>query len=169
MWDQLPAHQPSLLPWRLLRQYWVIQHVFAQQQWMYQHNKRRCDNRIVSIHQPHVRPIVRGKLGKAVEFGSQLNVSLDQQGIAVVDQLRWDAFHEAGDLPRQVERYKVRHGHYPEVVLADTLYGTRDNRRYLKGKKIRFAGKPLGRPPKVTEENRDALKKQKGQRREEYR
>lgn len=104
-----------------------------------------------------------------MEFGSQLNVSLDQQGIAVVDQLRWDAFHEAGDLPRQVERYKVRHGHYPEVVLADTLYGTRDNRRYLKGKKIRFAGKPLGRPPKVTEENRDALKKQKGQRREEYR
>jgi len=47
-------------------------------------------------------------------------------------------------------------------------YGCRDNRHYLKAHGIRFAGKPLGRPKKVTEENRETLKRLKAQRQEEY-
>ncbi|MDP1787488.1 MAG: hypothetical protein Q8K95_09375, partial [Nitrosomonas sp.] len=50
-----------------------------------------------------------------------------------------------------------------EVVIADTLYGSRDNRSYLERKHIRFAGKPLGRPPKSTPENKDEIKRLKGQ------
>ena len=61
---------------------------------MYGNKRRRCDDRIVSISQPYVRPIVRGKVNKAVEFGSKLSVSLTDAGLARVDQLRWDAFHE---------------------------------------------------------------------------
>ena len=68
----------------------------------------------------------------------------------------------------QVEAYRDRHGVYPEVVLGDPIYGTRDNRRYLKGKGIRFAGKPLGRPKKMTEESQEALKQAQAKRREEY-
>ena len=64
--------------------------------------------------------------------------------------------------------YRQRHGIYPEVVLGDPAYGTRDNRRYLKRHGIRFAGKPLGRPKKVTESNREERKRLKAQRREEY-
>jgi hypothetical protein len=135
---------------------------------MYHTNTRRCDDRIVSISQPHVRPIIRGKQNKAVEFGSKLSVSLDGEGLARVDHLRWDAFHEGLDLPAQVEAYRRRLGHYPEVVLGDPLYGTRANRRYLKERGIRFAGKPLGRPKKVTEDNAEELKRLKAQRREEY-
>ena len=85
-----------------------------------------------------------------------------------MDHLRWDAFHEGGDLKSQVEAYRARHGHYPEVVLGDPVYGTQENRRYLKGRGIRFAGKPLGRPKRVTEANREAMKRLKAQRREEY-
>ena len=33
------------------------------------------DYRIVSLNQPHIRPIVRGKAGKAVEFGAKLSAS----------------------------------------------------------------------------------------------
>lgn len=156
------------LPRWLLYRYWVIQHVYAQQWEMYRNKRHRCDDRIVSISQPYVRPIIRGKLDKPVEFGAKLSVSLNSDGIACVDYLRWDAFHEGGDLKSQVEDYRVRHGHYPEVVLGDPVYGTRKNRRYLKGRGIRFAGKPLGRPPKVTELNRETLKRLKAQRREEY-
>jgi hypothetical protein len=115
-----------------------------------------------------VRPIVRGKLDKPVEFGAKLSVSLNGDGMACVDHLRWDAFHEGGDLKSQVEAYRTRHGHYPEVVLGDPVYGTQANRRYLKGHGIRFAGKPLGRPKQVTEANREELKRLKAQRREEY-
>ena len=154
---------------RQLRQYWVIQHVYTQQDEMYRTRSKRCDHRIVSIHQPHVRPIVRGKQDKAAEFGAKLSVSLSAGGLARVDALRWNAFHEGHDLESQVEAYRKRYGYYPEAVLADPLYGTRDNRNYLKKLGIRFAGKPLGRPKKETAANRAQLREEKRQRREEYR
>lgn len=135
---------------------------------MYQKRVRRCDDRIVSLSQPYVRPIVRGKVDKPVEFGAKLSVSLTAEGIAQVDHLSWDAFHEGQDLRAQVGAYHQRYQVYPEVVIADPAYGTRDNRRYLKQLGIRFAGKPLGRPRKVTEDNQVALKRLKAQRREEY-
>ena len=160
---------PLPLPRWLLYRYWVIQHLYDQQRHMYDNKVNRCDERIVSISQPYVRPMVRGKLDKPVEFGAKLSVSLNSDQIAVVDELRWNAFHEGQDLPQQVEDYKARHGYYPEVVLADTIYGSRANRQYLKSKDIRFAGKPLGRPKKVTTENQQAIKQEKAKQREEYR
>jgi hypothetical protein len=61
----------------LLYRYWVIQHLYDQQWEMYQTKTRRCDDRIVSISQSYVRPIIRGKQNKPVEFGAKLSVSLD--------------------------------------------------------------------------------------------
>ena len=85
-----------------------------------------------------------------------------------MDHLRWDAFHEGLDLESQVEAYHSRYGVYPQVVLGDPIYGTRDNRRYFKRLGIRFAGKALGRPKKLTEANKDALKQAQATRRQEY-
>ena len=167
MLDSLPGRAIPL-PYHLLRQYWIIQHLYAQQDDMYKNKRQRCDDRLVSISQPYVRPMVRGKLNKPVEFGAKLSVSLTGDGIACVDELRWDAFHEGKDLKRQVEAYKERHGVYPEKVLADPLYGTRENRNYLKALGIHYAGKPLGRPKKVTEGNKAQLKQAKKQRHEDY-
>jgi len=167
--EEWPQGKAIPLPNWLLRRYWVLPHLYQQQHEMYHNKVQRCDNRIVSISQPYVRPIVRGKLDKPVEFGSKLSVSLTGEGLAHVDALRWDAFNEGQDLETQVESYKARYGHYPEVVIGDTIYGTRANRSYLKQRGIRFAGKPLGRPKKVTEENKEALKRLKAQRQQEYR
>ncbi len=167
--EHWPVGTKLPLPRWLLYRYWVIQHLYAQQWQMYRDNSRRCDDRIVSISQPYVRPIVRGKQSKPVEFGAKLSVSLNGEGLARVDYLRWDAFHEGLDLKSQVENYRRRYGYYPEKVLADPIYGSRDNRRYLKSKGIHFAGKPLGRPRKVTAANREELRQLKAQRREDYR
>jgi len=171
--EQLLTHFPqgtSLpLPNWLLRRFWVIPHLFEQQREMYKAKVHRCDNRIVSISQPWVRPIVRGKQHKPTEFGAKINVSLDADGLARVDRHSWDAFHEGNDLPDQVQSHYDRFGHYPEVVIADTIYGTRDNRAYLKELGIRFAGKPLGRPPKKTSGNAEQLKAAKKRRQKEYR
>jgi len=152
------------MPHRLQRQYWVIQVLYAQQQGMYDNNIRRCDNRIISISQPHVRPIVRGKAGSAVEFGSKISVSMMGK-LAFVDHLSWDAFNESTDLKTHVERYQERFGVYPESVHADGVYGTRANRKWLKDKEINFAGKALGRPRKQTPENAKELKQIRKQRR----
>ena len=95
--------------------------------------------------------------------------SLTPQGLAKVDHLRWDTFNEGGDLETQVEAYQRRYGFYPEAVVADPVYGTQKNRTYLKDKDIRYAGKALGRPKKVTEQNREQLKRDKQQRQADYR
>ena len=109
------------------------------------------------------------KLNKPVEFGAKLSVSLNGKGLARVDRLSFDAFNEGGDLKQQVEQYRERYGCYPEKVLADPLYGSRENRSYLREKGIHYAGKPLGRPKKVTPGNKEELKMLKVQRREDYR
>ena len=171
--EKLLEHWPEgtpvdALPRWLMSRYWVIQHLYQQQKEMYKNRTRRCDERVVSISQPYVRPIILGKLNHPVEFGAKLSASLNGDGIACIDGLRWNAFHEGKDLQEQVEIYRERMGYYPEVVYADPAYGSRENRAYLKGHGIRFAGKPLGRPRKATEENREALKKLKAQRREDY-
>ena len=163
-----PAGTPLPLPRWLLYRYWVIQHVYDQQWQMYRNNCRRCDDRIVSISQPYVRPIKRGKVNKSVEFGAKLSVSMNGDGIACVDQVHWSARPEAQDLPAQVRRYRQRYGYYPNKVIADPVYGTRANRTYLKDRGILFAGKPLGRPKKPTPENEAEIKALKRQRRQDY-
>jgi hypothetical protein len=155
--------KPFPLPYKLQRQYWIIQFVYEQQDGMYKDRRSRCDNRIISISQPHVRPIVRGKAGKKTEFGAKISVSMTD-GLAFVDHIGWDAFNESKDLKQQVEEYKQRYGYYPETVLADQLYGSRENRKYLKENGIRFGGKALGRPPKKTPENAKRLQLEREQR-----
>ncbi len=165
----LVADESTAFTDRQRRQYWIIQHVYRQQEEMHRNRRQRCDHRIVSISQPHVRPIVRGKASKKVEFGAKIGVSLTGDKLAHVDHLEWDSYYEGHDLPNQVEDYKKRHGHYPEVVIGDPLYGSRENRKYLSGQKIRFSGKALGRPKKETEENQKLLRDEARRRKAEYR
>ncbi len=42
---------------------------------MWEKETKSVPQRIVSITQPHIRPIVRGKAGKTTEFGAKLSVS----------------------------------------------------------------------------------------------
>jgi len=113
---------------------------------MYDTDTHSCPDRIVSISQPHVRPIPRGKLKSQIEFGAKLGVSLDD-GFARINTFSWDAYHEAGDLIKQVEEYRTLHGHYPELVQVDKIYATHENRRWLKERGIRITAPPLGRRP----------------------
>jgi hypothetical protein len=128
--------------------YFVIQHIYDQQMSMYQSSTHSIADRIVNIYQPYVRPIVRGKDKTNVEFGAKLGVSL-QDGFARINTLSWNAYNESSDLQKQVEKYKEANGHYPEVVITDNIYGTRENRTWLKERGIRFSGKPLGIPPTI--------------------
>jgi IS5 family transposase len=123
----------------------VIQTLYDQQAKMYKEKSHRIEHRIVSIHQPHVRPIVRGKTNANVEFGAKINVSL-MNGFAFLEDLSWDAFNEGTRLIKTVEQYKVRFGYYPKEVLADKIYCTRTNREKLKELQIVLVAKALGRP-----------------------
>jgi hypothetical protein len=125
----------------------VIGELYRQQEQMYEERTRRIEGRIVSISQPHVRPIVRGKARMAVEFGAKISVSL-VDGYAFIDRMSWDNFNESKELIGQIEKYKERFGNYPGSVHADRIYRSRDNLRYCQGKGIRLSGPKLGRPKK---------------------
>lgn len=83
----------------------VIAEVYRQQQWMWSNKKQSIPDRIVSISQPHIRPIVRGKAGTAVEFGAKLSASC-VDGYIFIERISWDNFNESVDLKAQVEAYK---------------------------------------------------------------
>ena len=163
----LDDYEQMPLTYRQLRMFWIIQEFYRQQEQMYRKKAHRVGCRIVSLSQPHVRPIVRGKAGVDVEFGVQVSASY-VNGYVFVDRLSWEAVHEGKDLKYQVERFRERFGFYPSAVLADGKYGSRENRAYLKEKGIKFLGRPLGRPPKEakehTKEIRQLLKQQRRQR-----
>jgi hypothetical protein len=141
------AMEGQTLPKQMLTQFQTITQLYEQQQEMYQNKKHRVANRIVSIHQPWVRPIVRGKANAAVEFGAKIEVSL-YKGYARVEDQRWDAYNEGGTLQASVERHKETTGHYPARILADKLFRTRDNLQFCKERGIHLNGPKLGRPPK---------------------
>ena len=136
----------------------VIHTLYEQQLRMYDDHSHTIEDRIVSISQPHVRPIVRGKAGSKVEFGAKISVSHQKDGYVSLDRLSWDAYNESGDLINQIESYQARFGYYPASVHVDRIYRTRENRSYCKAKGIRLSGKPLGRPRKATAENQTELR-----------
>ena len=135
----------------------VIHTLYEQQLQMYSERTHMIEDRIVSISQPHVRAMVRGKAGRKVEFGAKVSVSHQKDGYVSLDRLSWDAYNEGGDLIDQIENYRNRLGYYPASVHADRIYRTRSNRAYCKEKGIRLSGKPLGRPRKPTADNQDEL------------
>lgn len=148
----LDAHEHRCLPFPLEKReqrcLWVIHTLYDQQRQMHSTYTHSVDDRIVSIHQPHVRPIVRGKTNAKTEFGAKVEVTL-ANGFAFLDDLSWDAFNEGPRLVAYVEKYKERFGYYPKEVLADGIFSSRDNRKMLKGLGIRLLAKPLGRPSKT--------------------
>ncbi len=131
----------------------VIDTVYQQQLSMYENKEQRVDDRIVSLTQPHIRPIVRGKAGKPVEFGAKLSVSY-HNGYVFIDRLSWDNFNESGDLKSQAEDFKLATGNYPESIHVDQIYRTKENRVWCKERGIRITGIPLGRKPKVVDKEK---------------
>lgn len=136
--------------------YLTIRTLFEQQKYMYDTQTHSVDHRIVSITQPWLRPIVRGKAKAAVEFGAKLDLSIDSEGYGRLERVSFEAYNESTCLIEAVERYKERTGYYPERVLADQIYRTRDNRNFCRDHKIRLSGPKLGRPS----QNAKADKKQ---------
>ena len=122
-------------------------YIYQQQKYMYDNRSHSVPVRIVSVSQPFVRPIVRGKAGKPVEFGAKLDISV-VDGWTRLECCSFNAYNEAGNLRTMVERFREREGHYPSRILADKIYRNRENLSYCKERGIRLSGPALGRPRK---------------------
>lgn len=133
----------------------VINELYEQQEYMYKNNTHSVKDRICSISQPYIRPIVRGKAKAPTEFGAKLDMSIDENGIARLEKLSFDAYNECDVLIGTIMNYHQRTGHYPERVLVDQIYRNRKNLAYCKEHGIRVSGPALGRPRQLSKEEKE--------------
>ncbi len=126
----------------------VIRVVFEQQDTMYKEKKNSIPNRIVSLSQPYIRPIVRGKAKTPTEFGAKIDMSIDEYGMSRLEKMSFDAYNESDVLIEALQRYYERWKHYPARALADQIYRNRKNLAFCKEHGIRLSGPALGRPKK---------------------
>lgn len=123
----------------------VLYEILRQQQFMHETKSYSVSNRIVSVSQPHVRPIVRGKLSARTEFGAKISTSL-VDGFSFLDRINWEAYNETVDMKTQLDLFYKRFGVYPESVHADKIYRSRKNRELCKNLGVKLNAMPLGRP-----------------------
>jgi hypothetical protein len=137
----------SQLPVKWASRLEVIRSLYEQQKYMYENKTHSVSSRIVSLSQPWIRPIVRGKTKTPVEFGAKLDISV-VDGFARLEETSFEAYNESSLLQGEIERFRERTGYYPERVLADKIYRNRENLKYCASHGIRLSGPALGRRPK---------------------
>lgn len=152
--DALLSNNEIAFTEKQLKRINVIRELYAQQKYMYEYKTHHVPDRIVSIQQPYIRPIVRGKAKAPVEFGAKLDMSIDEKGIARLEKLSFDAYNESDVLISAVENYHTRTGHYPARVLVDQIYRNRANIAFCKEHGIRISGPSLGRPRQLSKEEK---------------
>lgn len=141
------------MPEKFKERFSTIKIIYAQQKEMYDNHTHSVKDRIVSLSQPWIRPIVRGKAKAKIEFGVKLDISVCD-GWTRLERHSFNAYNEATGLKNMIERYMERTGHYPKRVLADKIYRNRENLNYCKQHNIQLSGPALGRPKKDAEIDR---------------
>lgn len=100
-----------------------------EQQWQIHFgNQSTVPARIVSLHKPYVRAIIRGKEVKPVEFGAKVNM-LQVDGISFIEHISYDNFNEGTRLKSTIEMQKRYFGKCHQMG-ADAIYATNANRTY---------------------------------------
>lgn len=128
----------------------TVKKIYDQQMELWKRKGKAVKERIVSLHMPHIRPIVRGKAGREVEFGAKALLSW-VDGYCFLDEIGFEAYNEGEYLAKSVELYKERFGRYPSSSTGDNIFGSRSNREYLKKIGVRGGFKWLGRAATICE------------------
>jgi len=110
--------------------YATIVRIYEQQHEKLYGNVKEIKNRIVSLSKPYIRPIIRGKETKAVEFGAKVNM-LQIDGINFIEHLSYDAFNEGIRLQSGIHLHRRLFGKCTHIS-ADQIYATNANRSYCK-------------------------------------
>ena len=132
----------------------VITKVLKQQKEMFSTGTHSVPDRIVSIAKSYVRPIVRGKEVKKVEFGAKVNM-IQVDGINFIEHLSFDAFNEG---PRLIDSIWYSRSLFGKIthISADDIYATNANRKWCTEHKIGTNFKRKGRAGKY-EDQRQVL------------
>ena len=139
----------------------IITKMYRQQKNHFQSKDCResIKDRIVSISKPYVRPIVRGKEVKSVEFGAKVNNIL-VDGISFIEKLSFNAFNEGTRLVHCLKMHKRLFGVDAKKVGGDTGYAGTENRDYCKANGIQTSFVKRGRPFSEEKKERDLVRQE---------
>ncbi len=112
----------------------VVKKVHQQQEFLLDNPPSDLKDRIVSLHKPYLRPIVRGKENKPVEFGAKAHI-LQVDGLTFIDKLDFNAFNECTRLKLSVAKHKRFFGPAKQLG-GDRIYATNKNRSFCTDQKI---------------------------------
>ena len=149
----LPAY--IQLPTRYYKRRQTIAKIYEQQSYQYQTGEHPA-NKIVSIDKDYIRPIVRGKEVKRVEFGAKVNM-IQAGGINFIEHLNFDAFHEGIRLQSSINLHKQLFG-YCTHISADGIYANNANRSYCKKEEIFTSFVRKGKPAKDEKQRKEIRK-----------
>lgn len=128
----------------------TIKTVYGQQFELLYGDRENVKHRIVSLAKPYVRPIVRGKEIKPVEFGAKVHKVL-VGGISFIEHLSYENFNEGIRLKHAVAFHQKHFGRCKQLG-ADAIYATNENRRYCTALDIATSFVPKGKQGKLQEQ-----------------
>ncbi len=111
--------------------------------------KESIPNRIVSVNKPYVRPIVRGKETRKVEFGAKCN-NIQIDGISFIEKLSFNAFNEGTRLVHCVNLAEKLFGEKITKLGGDRSYSGNANRTFCNGRDIETSFSQKGRKREAT-------------------
>lgn len=135
-------YQPLALN-KLFDKFKLIQKVQKQQDFHFEHPDESVPNRIVSLFKAYIRPIVRGKNKKRVEFGAKVN-TWQVGGLNFIEHLSFNAFHEGIRLKQGIAFHTKHFGKLSQLG-ADKIYATNENRKHCSALGIQTNFVPKGR------------------------
>ncbi len=148
--------EATKFPKRYYKRCSVIIEVMGQQQKLYEGEK--VSNRIVSVDKDYIRPIVRGKETKRVEFGPKANI-IQVDGINFIEHISFDAFNEGTRLVNSVEMVQQLFDTKVTMLAGDNIYGTNANRKYCSSNGIQTSFVRKGRASTLEPELKSVRKK----------
>jgi hypothetical protein len=128
----------------------VINQLKEQQWQLYFGKQAKVPDRIVSLHKPYIRSIIRGKEVKPVEFGAKVNM-LQVDGISFIEHLSYDNFNEGTRLQSTIHLQQRYFGACHQMG-ADAIYATNANRKYCTENKIATSFVAKGNEGKAKEQ-----------------
>jgi transposase, IS5 family len=128
----------------------TIETVYGQQHELLYGTRENVTQRIVSLNKPYVRPIIRGKEIKPVEFGAKVH-KVQVSGLSFIEHLSYENFNEGTRLKQSVAFHQTHFGKCSQIA-ADAIYATNENRRYCTSLDIATSFLPKGKQGKLQEQ-----------------
>jgi len=144
--DALEKNHDFEMPTLYYKRRAIIKKIYRQQNLLFT-RAEKPKNRIISIHKDYLRPIVRGKEIKSVEFGAKLN-KLQIDGINFIQKISFDNFNEGTQFRNTIYKAQGLTKTKVRIVGADAIYAANKNQVFATSNKIQTDFKPKGKPSK---------------------